>query len=568
MKENYGFRMLRYFKSSRKDIVLFGIFMFLYSMVDIIIPVVEANLVTGITKLNVNSMIYLSLLLVAVFLFSSLMSRITDLVFYNRIKKNVFLNIRKDMIKNIFNMKLKNFDKHSSGEFSERLRNDPESISFVFTTIEYNLFLLITDIFILVYVFFINYLIGIVYLIGCIIIYLYQSYVFKQSGKLFGQNKDLDDKNAGLLNETMRGIKDIKYLNIRRPVYNLISDSLRESTDKKNKKDLNNQLVFDVIRVINAIVVFIVLFVGIVLIKNGKLSGTNLIIVFMYRTNIADLTFCIAAIKQYLEEYKVASKRIFELMNEKKFPKEKYGTVKLDDIGGKVEVKNLSFSYGKKQVLNCVNILVNAGESIGIVGSSGSGKSTLLSLIAKGYEVDDGHIFIDDIDINNLSEKSIRDNISFITQSPYLFNVSICKNLEFTGASKKEIKEACKISQIDEFIESLPDKYDTLIGEGGVSLSGGQKQRLAVARALLKKSKIILFDEATSALDNITQMELQKAISKLSYYTMIIVAHRLSTIKDCDKIYVLDDGKIVGCGTHEDLLSNKYYKRLYRKENS
>lgn len=176
-------------------------------------------------------------------------------------------------------------------------------------------------------------------------------------------------------------------------------------------------------------------------------------------------------------------------------------------------------------------------------------------------------LFLDNNDINLLNKNSIRNNISLITQNPYLFNFSIIDNLKIVNdtATLDDIKRVCKRACIDDFIESLPDKYDTIIGEGGVTLSGGQKQRLAIARALLKKSEIILFDEATSALDNETQKYIKQAIDNIKgEKTVLIIAHRLSTIVDADKIIVVEEGKKVGEGTHKELLlNNKIYKQLY-----
>jgi len=283
-----------------------------------------------------------------------------------------------------------------------------------------------------------------------------------------------------------------------------------------------------------------------------------------------DIVLCFTTIKEYLVEYKVSANRIFELMDEDKYPKEKFGSKKIEQIKGKLECKNLSFKYSKKDILKDVSFKLEANDTVGIVGSSGSGKTTLLNLLVKSYYVNDNQIFIDDIDINDLTRDSIRDNISIITQNPYIFNLTIEENLKLVGdnVKKKDIIEACKIAQIHDYIESLPNKYNTLLGEGGINLSGGQRQRLAIARALIKKSKIILFDEATSALDNITQNELRKAINNITKdYTIIIVAHRLSTIKDCNKIFVMDNGKIVGEGTNEELLkNNEFYKKLYMEE--
>ena len=381
------------------------------------------------------------------------------------------------------------------------------------------------------------------------------------------EGRKINDKTSSLLNEIMRGMRDIKFLNLGTRIRDLINGNLIHATEFDADIDVNFRSIYLKADVIQYITSFIVLLVGFMSVQNNLLSVANLIVIYMYRTNIYDAIYCYSSIKKYLVEYKVASKRIFELMDKNKYPKEKFGKKEITNIEGKIEIKKLSFGYDDKKILKDVNLKLKPKDTIGIVGASGSGKTTLLNLLVKGYDIPDGKIFIDDIDINKLSKDSLRSNISIINQHPYLFNFSIKENLKIIDESitDEEIYEACKISQIHNFIMNLPDKYDTLIGEGGISLSGGQRQRLAIARALLKKSKIILFDEATSALDNITQAELQKAINNISDdYTIIIVAHRLSTIKSCSKIYVMDDGKIVGSGTHDELLNNnKYYQELY-----
>ena len=217
-----------------------------------------------------------------------------------------------------------------------------------------------------------------------------------------------------------------------------------------------------------------------------------------------------------------------------------------------------------------MNFNIKPNEKVAFVGKSGAGKTTLFSLLTKLYDIDSGSILLDGYNLNDLSKGSIRNNISLITQNPYIFNFTIKENFTAVkeNATMKEIREACKLARIDDYIMSLPNKYNTKLGENGVILSGGQKQRIAIARALLLKTEIILFDEATSALDNETQKEITKAINNMQgEYTILIVAHRLSTIIDCDRIFIVDDGKIIGEGTHEELIkNNQFYKDLYLQE--
>ena len=232
--------------------------------------------------------------------------------------------------------------------------------------------------------------------------------------------------------------------------------------------------------------------------------------------------------------------------------------------------------YSKKdinhlnKVLDKINFKINANETVAFVGKSGAGKSTIFNLLCKMYDIDKGEILIDGININELDEDSIRGNITIISQSPYIFNKSIKDNLKLVkeDVTDDEIVSACKLAHLDDFIETLENKYDTIVGEGGVTLSGGQRQRLAIARALIQKTEIILFDEATSALDNETQAQIQESINNMKgEYTILIIAHRLSTIINCDRILFIDNGKVIKEGTHKELLkTSKEYRELYESE--
>ena len=219
-----------------------------------------------------------------------------------------------------------------------------------------------------------------------------------------------------------------------------------------------------------------------------------------------------------------------------------------------------------------MNLKIDSNKKIAIVGKSGNGKSTIFNLLLRYFDSSIGSILIDGINIKDLTEESLRKNISIIRQVPFLFNESILDNFRYVkkNATLKEIREVCKRAYIDDYIMSLPKKYNTVIGEGGVNLSGGQKQRIAIARTLLLNTKIILFDEATSALDNESQEYIKRTIDSLvTNHTVIIVAHRLSTIIDADVINVIDKGKLVASGTHNHLINNSLiYKNLYNSESS
>lgn len=569
-KKSDGVRMLKYFKTIKSSLVALIILTIIYCLISIVNPIINANLLTSLTDFNVDKSIKFALFMIGISLVKVLTSYLTNIVYIKNIKQKLILGIRKDMIRNVFNMETVNFEEHSSGEFTNRITNDPEQASTILSVVQFSFFNLITDIFILIYVIYINYILGIIYVISFFVIYVYEKTTLNKVKKLSEQNKKISDKNAGLLNEVIRGIRDIKTLNITRKTHNMVIKGLDEATRVEGEKSIKSSTSYDVVQFMQSVTVLIIILVGIFLVDKQMLTVTNLIIIYMYRTNVYDLSLCYRSIKEYLNEYSIACKRIFEFMDNNKYTKETFGNKELTNASGKIELKNLSFAYDKKKVLKDIDLVINPNDTIGIVGESGSGKTTLLNLLSKSYNVGKNKILIDGIDINDLTKDSIRNNIAVISQNPYIFNLTIKENLELISddITKEDIVNACKVAQIHDYIMTLPDKYDTLLGEGGTNLSGGQKQRLAIARALLKKSKIILFDEATSALDNVTQNELQKSINNISDdYTIIIVAHRLSTIKDCNKIYVMEKGEIVGAGTHKELLkNNKQYKKLYNEE--
>lgn len=261
--------------------------------------------------------------------------------------------------------------------------------------------------------------------------------------------------------------------------------------------------------------------------------------------------------------------RFQEIMDLNTSAKEEKLTFDIANIKGKISFKNVSFSYeeNKQRVLKNINLKVESKEHIALVGGTGSGKSTLCALLMKFYEKKDGNIYIDNINFNKINTKSLRKHIGIVQQDVFLFNGTIKENIKYgkLTASNEEIINAAKKANIHDYIMSLPNEYDSYVGEKGIKLSGGQKQQLSIARIFLKDPTILILDEATSALDNITEYKIQKALDTLvKNRTVIIIAHRLSTIKNVSKICVFKNGEIIEEGTHEYLLELKgEYKKLY-----
>ena len=313
------------------------------------------------------------------------------------------------------------------------------------------------------------------------------------------------------------------------------------------------------------------IFLLVFLIIDDNLAVASALVIHNYMGRVTSIVSFVSMLLERVKDFNLSSSRIFSIIKGEDFKKEHFGKKHLDKVEGDFEFKNVTFAYNDgEKVLDDISFKVNANETVAFVGKSGAGKSTIFSLLCKMYDVNSGIITIDGEDINTLDRESIRDNITIISQNPYIFNMSIRDNLKLVkdNLTDEEMFEACRMACLDEFIEKLPDGYDTVVGEGGVNLSGGQRQRLAIARAFVQKTEIILFDEATSALDNETQEAIQEAINNLQKdYTIMIIAHRLSTVVNSDRILFLNEGKIEAMGTHKELLKKcENYKHLYEAE--
>ncbi|MGG7163100.1 ABC transporter ATP-binding protein [Clostridium ihumii] len=301
------------------------------------------------------------------------------------------------------------------------------------------------------------------------------------------------------------------------------------------------------------------------------ITPSELVVYLMY---ISYFMQPIKRLASFIEQYQSGMsgfKRFVEIMDTKPDIKECENAIDLDTLRGDIEFKNVNFKYSTgKDILKDLNLTINDGETVALVGPSGGGKTTICHLIPRFYELNEGSIKIDGKNIKDLKLKSLRQNIGIVQQEVFLFTGTVKENILYGNpmASDEDIVKAAKEANIHEYIESLPDGYDTFIGERGIKLSGGQKQRISIARIFLKNPPILILDEATSALDNTTEIMIQNSLEKLSEgRTSIVVAHRLSTIKNADRIIVITNNGILEKGSHEELLENKgaYYK-LYNAQ--
>lgn len=538
-------------------------------IISIVVPMISAKIIIALTDNSFEQLIYMAVL---IFFIENLRNFIHYFArYYSQVMyRESFIKIQTDLGKNILRLENKIIDENNSGVFIQRLTNDTSRLADIFNVLNMYISNIIMNIGIFGAIFIIDKTVFIYLIIMLIILYIIEhirTKKFTEEDKIFRKE---NEKVSGFVGEIVIGARDIKMLNSESSFINELHLKVKALNNKRydmNTVDRKYSLLRGFTRDLTDLLLILLL---VYLIKYNGLAVASALIIHNYSTRVPSIVDYIGMLLDRVKDYNLSASRIFAIIDSEEFKKEEFGTKHLDHVEGNFEFKNVVFSYDEEKVLNKANFKISANETVAFVGKSGAGKSTIFSLLCKMYDIEKGKITIDGIDIKELDRESIRGNITIISQSPYIFNLSIRDNLRLVkeDITEEEMIEACHVACLDEFIESLPDKYDTIVGEGGVNLSGGQKQRLAIARALVQKTEIILFDEATSALDNETQSKIQQAINNMKgEYTILIIAHRLSTVINSDRILFLDNGKIVDEGTHKELLKNNIeYKKLYEAE--
>lgn len=559
-----------YGKKYRINLIIFTIISISNIAINIAYPIFTAKVLVSLTSGLYEQVLIAALICFGMsFLcdFTTVALRKNTQVFFRGTTKNIQIAAAREILK----IELTSIDKTGSGAFIRRIASDTDEMSRIFTRGMGFLASILSDIGIFVAIFIVNKVVFVYFVVCSVILTTMHIIKTKKVNEQDKKYRRQSEKTNGLVGELVRGIRDIKMLFAKDSFLDEIDkniDDLTKSQFTLRNTEINYNCfissMYDIFELL-LIILFIYLLV------NNHLTIAASIVLFNYRGRVFNnLMKNVGALMEEVRGFNLSCNRVFALFGDSEFGKETFGTKHIDKINGNFEFKNVYFSYGNNPVLKNMSFKVKTNQTVAFVGKSGVGKTTIFSLLCKLYNVDSGNILIDGININELDEESIRNNITIISQSPYIFNLSIRDNFKLVkkNVTDEEMIEACKLAYLDDFIQTLPDKYDTIVGEGGVTLSGGQRQKLAIARAFVQNTKIILFDEATSALDNETQAYIQKAINNMKdKYTILIIAHRLSTVINADRIMIVDDGKIVDTGTHNQLLkSNKLYKKLYENE--
>ncbi len=568
-----AFKLLfKYLKQDKLKLFLYAIFTILYFL-----PTLFAGFILG---LSFEALVLHNFRKFILFLLLSsgleilrfgVISAVKNYI-YNLLEIKFIKNVTKEIYHKYQNLPAIALEEMGVGELVNRLSSDTDRIIDLLSRI-INIACQFAMIFFIIAISFkVSSLVGLeILLFGLILSFIYYKYfpIIKQTQK---EIKAEADKLVKSSTENITGMREIKALGIK-PIMEKLVNKRIDSLNKNSLRIKNFELTyFAISNIIYYILEFLILLTCGYLFIKGHIVYS---VFMMFENYIWRIDSAVGFVSEFGVDYskvKVSLNRINEIVNNKLYADEVYGAVNIKKPRGYITFDKVSFKYrdDEKLTLNNLSFSLEPNKKIAIVGKSGNGKSTIFNLLLRYFDATNGKILIDDVDIKELTEKSLRSIISIIRQNPFLFNMSFIDNFRIVkpNVTLNEVRKVCKQAYIDDYIMSLPKKYNTIIGEGGINLSGGQKQRLAIARTILLNTKVILFDEATSSLDNESQKYIKKTIDKLvKDHTIIIIAHRLSTIIDADEIYLIDKGTLKAKGTHESLLkSSQIYKNLYVSE--
>ncbi|WP_283715480.1 ABC transporter ATP-binding protein [Clostridium perfringens] len=486
---------------------------------------------------------------------------------FDKFSLNVSKEIRIDLFKKIQSFEFSFFDSTNTGELMSRIGED---VDIVWETISYGLRLLIEGIILFIISVTIMMSMSPSITIICLVILLPVGVLAILVNKKFHRNySKISDKVADInlmAQQDIAGIRLVKafarekyetekFLKVNKDYYDLNITQARI---------LSNFLpVIDLLT--NLTPVAMIIYGGYLVIKGNITMGTLL----AFSSYILNLSFCvknIGGLVNMMSQNRASMDKIFNILKRKPQITSMENSYNPDKVKGEIEFKNVSFRYNEEEVLKKINLKIPAGSTVAIMGETGCGKSSILSLIGRHYDVSSGEVLIDEVNVKKWNLDSLRENMAVVFQDTFLFSNSIKDNIDFGGnKSEDEIIEAAKDSCAYDFIKEMPEGFETEVGERGLGLSGGQKQRLAIARALVRKTPILILDDATSALDMETEFNVLKNLSKKQdKATTFIIAHRISGVKDADIILFMKDGEIVEMGDHESLLKKKgYYYSVY-----
>lgn len=562
--------LAKHIKGFVKESVMTPLFMILEVVAEMLIPLIMSSMIDeGINEGNMQHIIMTGLLMGACALIG-LFGGVMGGIYGAKASAGFARNLRMAMFENIQTYSFANIDKYSTAGLVTRLTTDVTNIQNAYQMIlrmcfraPFSLIIAMTMTFI------INAKLACIYLIAIVFLAVVLGFLLKVTYKYFSQVFEKYDELNASIQENVSAIRVVKSF-------------VREDYEVKKFNRATNNLYRLFVKAENAMVsvsplmmmtvygcIIAISWFGANMIVGGEMTTGELTSMLTYCMNILMSLLMVAMVFVMITMSLASARRISEVLKEEstlKNPENPDYNVE----NGSIDFENVSFSYNttsEKPILNNINVSIKSGETVGIIGGTGSSKTSLVNLIGRLYDVTDGVVKVGGKDVRSYDLETLRDEVSVVLQSNVLFSGTILDNLRWgnENATEEECINACKLACADDFIQSFPDKYNTHIEQGGTNVSGGQKQRLCIARALLKKPKILILDDSTSAVDTATDARIRKAFrDEIPDTTKIIISQRISSVENADKIIVMDDGEISAVGTHEELVnSSPIYSEIY-----
>lgn len=562
---------LKYFEKYKVPVVLAPLMMILECISDIVQPILMSNIVDiGIANMNLSYTVKTGIFMILIALLAAC-TGILNAIFSSKAAVGFATELRKSLFKRVQSFSFSNIDEFSTASLITRLTSDITQLQNVVTM---GLRIFIKAPFMLVFAAImavnINKDLALILVCSIPILFIGIMFILKKGFPMFSIMQQKLDRVNESIRENLTNVRVVKSF-------------VRQDYEKQKFKKSNDDLTNSTMKAMNIVIVnmplmmFVMNFTTIAVIwfggkqiAVGDFEVGKLMAFINYIFHILMSLMMVSMTLIMFSRAGASSKRILEVLNTESDIADSPNAKDIKVSKGKIEFKNVSFKYNKdneEYTLKDINFTVNSGEILAIVGATGSAKTSLVQLIPRLYDVTEGQVLVDDVDVRDYKIKNLRDGVGMVLQKNVLFSGTIKENLKWgnENATDDQIVEVCKDAQANDFIMSFTDKYDTDLGQGGVNVSGGQKQRLCIARAMLKKPAILILDDSTSAVDTATEAKIRESFNdNLKGTTKIIIAQRISSVVSADKILVVDDGKIVGIGNHKELLeNNQTYQEIY-----
>ncbi|SHK05074.1 ATP-binding cassette, subfamily B [Clostridium cavendishii DSM 21758] len=561
-------RILKYLLKHKALLLIPTLAMLVIIAIDSVTPYLQKMIIDNvIIGKETNLLMPIILGILGITLAKTVLGYVKEYLF-DVLSAKVHQDIKIELFEHIQSLEFKFFDNINTGELMSRMSEDIENI---WQTIAFGLRLFVENIlyFVIssVILFCLNYKLA----LACIVVMIPIGYMAikleKKFGDCYGEISDQTAEINTAAQENIAGVRLVKaFAREKHEILKFLKFN-RTYYDLNMKQAQTIGKYFPPMEFLTNISLVIMIIFGGYLIIKGELTLGTLVAFSTYIWSLIWPMRMLGWLTNILAQNQASAKKIFEILDRKPEIKNCEAPIIPETINGELEFKNVNFKYNDELILKNINLHINPGSTVAIMGTTGSGKSTILNLIGRYYDVADGEVLIDGINVKNLDLKTLRRNMSIVPQDTFLFSDTIKNNVLFSNksASTEELLSACKASCALSFIEELQDGFETQIGERGIGLSGGQKQRIAIARALIRNAPILILDDSTSALDMETEYELLKNLnSRKTNATTFIIAHRISAVKNADMILYIEDGEIKEKGTHSELLAKKgFYYDIY-----